>query len=420
MKPASVEQRLRRVRVQMTAIFLAAFILGIGALSALAVALDAESRNDTIDATLRTATTTGAKLIAIPENGTAVYQFMTAVDTRPPGTELFAVDRNPPLFFEELPANDFYVISPDSEIGNQNKQVIAVGQAAAESGRETTRTIDGRRYLATPYGSEQLRGAVVGVTSTASAVNEHRSFWQKIALFDIALVTAAAFAANAFGRRSMRASLITLDAQERFLANASHDLRNPVAAIRAAAESARMRDIEPLAAITEIEQSGVRASEIIESMLTLSRLDSGVELRLEPVRLDLLIEQILDVHHLPSVSVSTELQPVVISGNAKLITQAVVNLLNNAIAHSTSSSVHIRVHDRSVAVRDDGPGIDPTLITQLFDRFTASGSSRGHGLGLSIVKAVAEAHGGTAHAENLPAGGCEFRITFPPATSHLA
>lgn len=408
----SIGRRLRRVRLQMVAIFLLAFVCGIGALSVVAISLDADAR----DAATRTAATKAAEAVVIDENDKVdVSRFVSDTKGSSLGSSLYLVDRvKPQSKVNALADDDFYVISPEDEVEVQDFLVVAAGRAAVESGHEATRTVGSLRYFAVPYRADVHHGAVVAVAFDPMADDAHSEFAKRILVADAFLIACALVAANVFGRRAMHASTVALVAQERFLANASHDLRTPIAAIRAAAEGARMHDVDASTAIGEVEKSAVVASDVIESMLTLARLDTGKQPELQPVRLDLLAEQILDSYVAAS-RVTTDLDAVVVSGNPALLTRAITNLLNNAIEHSDmDAEVTISVHDNRLAVRDRGTGIEPALLDSVFDRFATGGSSRGHGLGLSIVQAVAQAHGGSVEVSNEPEGGCEFRILFPP------
>jgi signal transduction histidine kinase len=407
----SVGSRLRRVRLQMMIIFLVAFVGGVGSLSVLAISLDSDTR----DATTRTVATKGAEAVVIDENGKVdVPRFANDIKASALGSSIYLVDRmKPDPNGVTLADDDFYVISPEDAVKVQDFLVVEAGRAAVEAGHEVTRTVGSLRYFAVPYRADIRQGAVVAVAFDPVADDAHSDFTKRILVADALLITCALVAANVFGRRAMRASTVALEAQERFLANASHDLRTPIAAIRAAAESTRMQDVDASTAIGEVEKSAVVASDVIESMLTLARLDTGKQPELQPVRLDLLVEQLLDSYVAAS-RVTTDLDAVVVNGNPALLTRAITNLLNNAIEHSSAdTAITLFVHDNWLAVRDRGPGIEPALLDSVFDRFATGGSSRGHGLGLSIVQAVAQAHGGSVEASNVPEGGCEFRIVFP-------
>ena len=117
--------------------------------------------------------------------------------------------------------------------------------------------------------------------------------------------------------------------------------------------------------------------------------------------------------HVPAVEFRNELEPSVVQAAPAQVERAVSNLLDNAAKWSTT--VDVRVSGREVTVRDHGPGIAAEDLPHVFDRFYRAASARhlpGSGLGLSIVKQVAQSHGGTVTAENAPDGGAVFTLRF--------
>jgi two-component system OmpR family sensor kinase len=218
-----------------------------------------------------------------------------------------------------------------------------------------------------------------------------------------------------------------------FLADASHELRTPLASIRGYAELTR-RVPEPLPeavshAVGRVESEATRMGTLVDDLLLLARLDSGRPLDSGEVDLSVLvIDAVSDAraagpkHHwrlqLPDESV-------VVPGDSARLHQVLANLLANARVHTpagTTVELALRPDTDAVriVVRDDGPGIPPALLPDIFDRFTRADTSRSRaagssGLGLSIVSAVVQAHGGTVDVQSIP--GCtEFTVTLPRAT----
>jgi two-component system sensor histidine kinase TctE len=101
-----------------------------------------------------------------------------------------------------------------------------------------------------------------------------------------------------------------------------------------------------------------------------------------------------------------------VNGDAGLLRRAVSNLIRNARAHG-GGDVKAVVYPSRVIVSDRGPGIDRAVADSLFERFHTGPSSKGHGLGLPIVKWIAEAHGGTVTLRNRDGGGAEATFTLP-------
>jgi two-component system OmpR family sensor kinase len=218
----------------------------------------------------------------------------------------------------------------------------------------------------------------------------------------------------------------------RFVADASHELRTPLAAVRAYAElfrrgaSSRPDDLER--AMSGIGRESERMSLLVDDLLLLARLDEGRPLEREPVALDEVVGEAVETARMvePSRPISLETVDAVVLGDRDRLRQVVDNLLSNVRSHTPAgSAVHVRVSrngtDAVLEVEDSGPGLGAEKAEQVFERFhrgdpSRSRSSGGVGLGLSIVAAVAEAHGGTASARSTPGDGSTFVVTLPLLT----
>ncbi|WP_066374697.1 sensor histidine kinase [Herbidospora mongoliensis] len=216
----------------------------------------------------------------------------------------------------------------------------------------------------------------------------------------------------------------------RFAADASHELRTPVAAVRGHAELA-LRSREPLPedvrhALTRIEAESVRMGDLVDELLLLARLDAGRPLLEEEVDLTrVVLDGTSDARATgPDHRWVLELpeRPVLIVGDGRRLHQVLMNLLTNASSHTpagTTVTVRITRHGTWVRleVEDDGPGIPKPMSDEVFERFARADKSRtrasgGSGLGLAIVKAVVQAHGGHVALESTP-GHTLFRVDLP-------
>lgn len=226
----------------------------------------------------------------------------------------------------------------------------------------------------------------------------------------------------------------------RFVADASHELRTPLSSIRGYSELSlrALRQAPPQsgdagAAATEsslerIQAQSVRMSSLIEDLLLLARLDEGQELVYGTVDLTrLAVEAVGDARaagpdHRWELDVGEE--PVVVAGDTGRLHQVIANLLANARTHTpagstVTTSVERQGTDAVLRVHDDGPGIDPGIADELFERFARADRSRarktgGTGLGLSIVKAIVEAHHGSVTVDGEP-GDTTFTVRLPAA-----
>ncbi|WP_030526989.1 HAMP domain-containing histidine kinase [Phycicoccus jejuensis] len=216
----------------------------------------------------------------------------------------------------------------------------------------------------------------------------------------------------------------------RFVADASHELRTPLASIRGYAELTR-REREPVPetvthALGRVESEALRMQELVEDLLLLARLDSGRPLEREPVDLSLLAVNAVSDAHAASPDHSWELdlpeEPVEVTGDGARLHQILANLLANARTHTPSGTrVVTRLRPEAdmvrISVSDNGPGIPRDLQPTVFERFVRGDDSRSRaqgstGLGLSIVAAVGQAHGGRVEVTSEP-GATTFSVLLP-------
>ena len=205
-----------------------------------------------------------------------------------------------------------------------------------------------------------------------------------------------------------------------FVADASHELRSPLATIAGYTELARRRPGDPETvgtALDKVEEASGRMTSLVEDLLLLARLDSGRPLERHPVDLtQLLVEAVSDArvvdpaHHwrveVPDDAVET---PYEVQGDALRLHQVVTNLLTNARKYTPAgTTVTVRVRRDGFSVHDDGPGFPPDLVAHAFERFVRGDAARtrgaevGVGLGLALVQAIVTAHGGSVSLRSVP------------------
>jgi two-component system OmpR family sensor kinase len=216
----------------------------------------------------------------------------------------------------------------------------------------------------------------------------------------------------------------------RFLADASHELRTPLASIRGYAELFRMgatrEPAEAEKAIGRIEDESKRMGTLVEDMLTLARLDQLPEAARQPVDLSALARDAADDARAASPDRPVELDAdgeVEVMGDQSQLRQVIGNLVRNALVHTpagTPVELHVRAEggDALIEVRDHGNGLPTSDHEALFERFWRADPGRGRGpagagLGLAIVSALVEAHGGRVSASNAPDGGASFVVRLP-------
>jgi signal transduction histidine kinase len=219
-----------------------------------------------------------------------------------------------------------------------------------------------------------------------------------------------------------------------FVADASHELRTPLTSIRGYAELWRAGglrgggDVDD--AMRRMEQEARRMGILVDDMLLLARLDQGRPLETVPLRFDGLVDDaVRDARAVePDRTIDLAAEPVTVTGDDHRLRQIVGNLLANARLHTPPGTpVHVTVRAAGERVRlevaDEGPGLEPDVAARVFERFFRGDPARtrasgGSGLGLSIVAAVVEAHGGRVSVDTAPGAGTRFVVDLPLAPDH--
>jgi two-component system OmpR family sensor kinase len=218
----------------------------------------------------------------------------------------------------------------------------------------------------------------------------------------------------------------------RFVADASHELRTPITAIRGFSELHRQGAVtgekETAELIGRIENESKRMGSLVEDLLLLARLDQAREMDSKPVDLNKVVEDAVISARAAGpehpVALSSSGDEIFTLGDEVRIHQVVANLLANARAHTpagTPITVSLSKTDAGVevSVADKGPGLSLEDQKRIFERFYRADSSRvrtgadGSGLGLSIVDAVMRAHGGSVSVQSTPGEGAVFTLLFP-------
>lgn len=223
----------------------------------------------------------------------------------------------------------------------------------------------------------------------------------------------------------------TLDQMRRFVSDASHELRTPLVTVRGYAELYRMGAIKKPADVKEamerIESEAIRMSGLVESLLTLTRMDELGQLNLEKHDLAELAEEVAKDARVANAdvefSVKTQADLTTIEMDANRIKQVLTNLVANASRFAPAgSSVEIEISQDQekvlVSVVDHGEGIPEPLREKVFDRFYRADNSRnretgGSGLGLAIARSIVAAHGGRIWVDGTAGGGANFKFELP-------
>ncbi len=222
----------------------------------------------------------------------------------------------------------------------------------------------------------------------------------------------------------------SFESQRHFVANASHELRTPLTVERTLlqvaladpdADAATLR-----ATCEEVLEAGAQQERLIESLLTLATSERGLEQR-EPLDIELVAARVVDArrHEFEQrgVRLDTTFTEAQTSGDVSLVESLVTNLVDNALLHNVSDgrvevSTSTGAGGATLAVRNTGPVIPPGEVDRLFEPFQRFGRERigadGHGLGLAIVRAIADAHGAELTVRPRPEGGLDVEVRFEP------
>ena len=303
---------------------------------------------------------------------------------------------------------------------------IAAGAAAAE-------ILDLTRE---PRLVDLIAGVLRSNQPAALAIERHEPAPHTVALLASPLAAATARANGVVVlARDLSESERLHQMRRDFVANVSHELKTPLAAIRGYAETLVDGAVDERATALRFSERILeqcrRLSELLDDLLTLSRLESTEPFRAtEPVALAALAEEAIELVAGRAATRQVEValtaaEALIVTGDAEGLLRLFTNLLDNAIKYNREAGrVEVRLLRRDalavIEVQDQGIGIAPAHLPRIFERFYRVDSGRtresgGTGLGLAIVKHVAQAHGGRVEVASEPGRGSTFRVYLPLA-----
>jgi signal transduction histidine kinase len=397
-------------------LFTAALAAGLFVLAAIAVETDSELRRESLEGEMERRVAASSRLLYYSAGG-ALRLDGVKDDDATTGTPEVLVLRGtgprPELIFESR--------GPHLPLRGADLAAISRRAVAAET-TERARVEDRRGepvlLVAAPFYHDETElpaGAVVSAASLVANDDAHRELIVSIAIGCGVLLVLAAAAGYLLAGRSLRPAERSLAEQEEFLADAAHELRTPLASIRATLEAA---DIDPSLrprAVESARRVSERMGETVEALLTRARLRAGTDAP-EPValRLDQLVEEVSG-EAVANGEALLRTEPSVVRGDPRLLRIAVRNLLDNALRHGRPSAnsppVEVSVGRGIVEVADRGPGLPAGGVEEIH-RFTATGSG-GTGLGLSIAARIANESGGSLEVDERRSGGALLRLLLP-------
>lgn len=338
----------------------------------------------------------------------------------------------------------FFVIAPDTELLTNPREFDAASlpldrliQAPGEPARSTEFSAEGERYRVLGLGdfvtSDGEQVTLVVGRSLNSRDYQLRLLATVLGLGGLGGIVLATAGGFWLAGRALVPIRESLDTQRRFVSDASHELRTPIAVMKANAELLLRHPDQTVEAnidqVAAINEESDHLTRLVGDLLTLARAD---EQRIEVVtrRVDLrellesLVRDMTALAEAKGVALHAELAPCAVDGDAQRLRQLATILLDNALKFTppggevTVSS--LRQGSRvEFAVRDTGPGIAASDLPRIFDRFFRVDQARapqtGTGLGLAIARWIAEAHGGRVTAASTPGEGATFTVRLPAA-----
>jgi len=284
---------------------------------------------------------------------------------------------------------------------------------------------DEHRFLAATKklgDDEESKQYLITITNIDGYYSEADSLRTRIWLAAFGLTALCGGVGYLFAKRSLEPARRAMSQQRDFIADAAHEMRTPLAIIRASASHAlsRPRDNrEYQQSLAEILAATERASSGVGELLELARLDAGqAQPRRAPLRLDLLVEEVASGVRVDGVEIEAAPgETLIVDADYALMQQVVENLTRNAAARATKVNLTTERFATwaVINVTDNGPGFDPDLLPHVFDRFRRGDGRGSSGLGMAIAKGIVLAHEGRIDAMNQPEGGASVRILLPIA-----
>jgi signal transduction histidine kinase len=401
---------LAGLRLRLTLLFTAALAVGLFVLAAFAVQTDSDLRRESLEAEMGRRVAASSRLIYYSNRGELRLDGLRDDDATtgtPEVLVLLGTGSEPRLIFR----------SRGPHLPLARADLTALARRAVLREATVTATVEDRRggsvrLLAGPFyndATELPAGAVISAASLRESGAAHDELIVRLALGCGVLLLLAAAAGYLLAGRSLRPAERSIDEQEEFLADAAHELRTPLASIRAVLEAAEMDPTTREQAIGRARAVSERMGDTVEALLTRARLRAGTDRAAPvPLRLDQLVEDVAG-EALAVGTATLRAEPSVVTGEPSLLRIAVRNLLDNALRHGREEGdppVELTVRAGVVEVADRGPGLPAE-------------AARGGGLGLSIARRIAVESAGSLEAEQRPGGGALLRLRLPERPQQL-
>jgi signal transduction histidine kinase len=416
---------LRRLRLRVTAWYVGTFALVLAMLGTLLFAALAHDVSVSLDGSLRASVKEIANVADRREDETGAPdagEIQEVNELRIPDHELYLFD---------LAGRPLTPSTADTMMQSLAREAAAKGTSTKrwDAPQDLTLQAYAERFT-TSKGARYVAAAVVN----RDAIDDRYAMLLGLAgglgVLGLVLVASGGWL---LARKSVAPVELTMEQMRRFMADAAHELRTPVAVIRSRVDVTLERPRDAAAyetMLTELRVEVERLATLVSDLFTLARADAD-ERAFAPMRVQLdeiVLEAVTTAGWIASrrdirLDVA-EAEEAVIDGDAALLRQLVLILLDNAIKFSNAGGtvaicVRVEAGVATVAVQDEGAGIASTDIPRVFDRFyraeSARGATVGAGLGLAIAKWIADVHGAQITISPAPERGTRVTVCFPVA-----
>ena len=397
---------LRAIRVRMTLLFMVLSAIAVAALAVVGVRVGTERIDD------------GAAREAELKVSDVIVRQAQGAEQTADNTWIVHIEGEAGVGDDDYsyPVSDNWVEPP----------LMSVGSGALEWDIAYTRfEQDGTDYLAFGKAIDDYESAVTAVELTYYQ-DRASSLRLRLTLAAIGTVLGIGVIGWFVSGRALDPIRAANARQRDFIADAAHEMRTPLAVIRASASQALSKPRETdeyVGALNEIESASESAGAAVNELLELARIDSGqFAPRLAPLRLDLLAEEVVAGIRVDGCTLAaTSDGPITVDADYALLRHAAENVVRNAAARATEVTVRAVVDGKWAAIEvvDNGPGFAPELLPEVFERFRRGDKRGSTGLGLAIAKSIMVSHKGSAEATNRPAaegGGALVRLVLPHRT----
>lgn len=387
---------LHRIRLQLTAMFAALAALAVGLLAWIAISTGSDQITDSAE-----------------REAENVVRELALNGLWPPeeiedGTRPFNTWRVSANEERRIPFGETWIEPP----------LFTIAERALENGGPSYSDFQSNgAWLAYAEPVDEDDDVIVTAIDLGGYEQDQRSFRFQVLLAAAAAIIATTAAAWWISGRALKPTRSAMARQRDFIADAAHELRTPLAVIRASASHALSRDREAPAyqqALAEILSATERAGSGVGELLELARLDAGqAQPRKAPLRVDLLIEEVASSVRVDDTTINAiTAEAVVVDADYALLRQVVENLTHNAASRSTEVDLSVvRAGDLvTIQVADNGPGFDEDILPYVFERFRRGDTRGSTGLGMAIAKSIVEAHGGSVSAANRTTGGAIVKL----------